>query len=103
MCCCVCSAIFYLFKTAPDSISLRRELISSTRYMLAGPYKATCFLNVINDVLTEGVLLGSHLASMETLKNLAVRMHPTRRTEGPGFKPHVRRKTDAEEHHVAVA
>lgn len=68
----VCSAIFYLFKTAPDSISIRRELLSSTRYMLSGPYKAVCFLTVISDVLQEGVLLGSHLASMETLRPLAV-------------------------------
>ncbi len=69
----VCSAIFYLFKTAPDSISIRRELLSATRYMLSGPYKAVCFQQVIPDVLQEGVLLGSNLASMETLRPLAVR------------------------------
>jgi hypothetical protein len=73
VCCCVCSAIFYLFKTAPDSISIRRELLSATRYMLSGPYKGVCFQQVIPDVLQEGVLLGSHLASMETLRPLAVR------------------------------
>jgi hypothetical protein len=71
---CVCSAIFYLFKTAPDSISIRRELLSATRYMLSGPYKGVCFQQVIPDVLQEGVLLGSHLASMETLRPLAVSM-----------------------------
>lgn len=68
----VCSAIFYLFKTAPDSISIRRELLSATRYMLSGEYKQVCFLGVIPDVLQEGVLLGSHSASMETLRPLAV-------------------------------
>jgi hypothetical protein len=69
----VCAAIFYMFKTAPDSILIRRELLSATRYMLSGAFKSVCFLGVIPEVLQEGVLLGSHLASMETLRPLAVR------------------------------
>jgi hypothetical protein len=69
----ICAAIFYLFKTAPDSISIRRELLSSTRFMLSSKdYKGVCFLGVIPEVLEEGVLVGSHLASMETLRPLAV-------------------------------
>lgn len=47
----VCAAIFYLFKSAPDSITIRRELLSSTRFMLSGPYKGVCFLGVIPEVL----------------------------------------------------
>jgi hypothetical protein len=68
----VCGALLYLFRTAPDSIVIRRELLGSTRYMLSGPYKGVCFAGVVPEVLAEGVLMGSPLASMETLKPMAV-------------------------------
>lgn len=70
----VAAALFYQFRTAPDSIAIRRELLSSTRYMLSGPLKAVAFQDAVPDVLQEGVLLGSSLASMETLKPMAVRV-----------------------------
>lgn len=57
LCCCAC----------------RRELLAATRYVLTGPHKGACFSSVIGDVLQEGVLLGSSMASMDTLKPLAVR------------------------------
>ncbi|WIA37453.1 hypothetical protein OEZ86_014371 [Tetradesmus obliquus] len=68
----VCSALFYLFRSAPDSIAVRRELLAATRYVLTGPQKAACFAGVIDDVLAEGVLLGSSMASMEALRPLSV-------------------------------
>jgi hypothetical protein len=69
----VCSALFYLFRSAPDSIAVRRELLAATRYVLTGPQKSACFAGVIDDVLAEGVLLGSSMASMEALRPLSVR------------------------------
>lgn len=69
----VCAALFYLFRSAPDSIAVRRELLAATRYVLTGPQKSACFAGVLCDVLAEGVLLGSSMASMEALKPLAVR------------------------------
>jgi hypothetical protein len=68
----VCSALFYLFRSAPDSIAVRRELLAATRYVLTGPQKSACFAGVIDDVLAEGVLLGSSMASMEALRPLSV-------------------------------
>jgi hypothetical protein len=68
----VCKALFYLFRSAPDSIAVRRELLAATRYVLTGPQKSACFAGVIDDVLAEGVLLGSSMASMESLRQLSV-------------------------------
>lgn len=68
----ICSSLFYLFRSAPDSIAVRRELLAATRCMLTGPQKNVCFAGVIGDVLQEGVLLGSSMASMDALKPVSV-------------------------------
>lgn len=68
----ISSSLFYLFRSAPDSIAVRRELLAATRCMVSGPQKNVCFAGVIGDVLEEGVLLGSSMASMDALKPVSV-------------------------------
>lgn len=69
----ICSALLDMFRSAPDCIAVRRELLAALRALLAsqqrvGPVFASC----ADEVLTPGVLLGSGLASMDSLRPLTV-------------------------------
>eukprot|EP00879_Flechtneria_rotunda_P005042 GHRR01005319.1.p1 GENE.GHRR01005319.1~~GHRR01005319.1.p1 ORF type:complete len:3477 (+),score=1416.33 GHRR01005319.1:1112-11542(+) len=68
----LCSTLLYLFRSAPDTIAIRRELLAATRYLLASPQKGACFVNNIDEILRPGTLLNHSMASMDTLKPLLV-------------------------------
>ncbi len=68
----VIHGLFYAFRTAPDAILIRKELIHATRYVISGPNKAAAFANYIEDVLDESTLMGHGLAAMDNLRPLAL-------------------------------